>query len=175
MQRPAQNASKSEHSTSNLRSSRVPIPASNNAQSILVRRIEKATAASIYWASVGETISRQTRTMLEIPLIAPIGLKSAYRCLRERQASGPQSRLAQNSLESACDQLLIGIRPVRSAGLPKVRESLTECTPSSRNPLASASGTRSSAHFPSITYRGRLLSRRYPHPERWSLPAAQTT
>jgi hypothetical protein len=63
--------------------------------------------------------------MLRIPLIAPLGLKPAYRCLRERQASGPQSQLAQNSFASGCDQLLIGIRPVRSAGLPKVRESLT--------------------------------------------------
>jgi hypothetical protein len=56
MHRPAQNASKSEHSTSNLRSSKAPIPAITNAQSIHVRKIEKVTTASIYSASVDETI-----------------------------------------------------------------------------------------------------------------------
>jgi hypothetical protein len=56
MQRPDQNISKSEHSTLNRRNSKAPIPESTNAQSTHVRRIDDATTANIYSASVDETI-----------------------------------------------------------------------------------------------------------------------
>src|SRR5271168_1231449 len=167
MKRPAQNASKIEHSTPNLRKSNTPNPTSTNAQKIHVMTIDSATTANIYSPSLCR-LSCFWQVNTQVPILNRVkGRTLSARYFKSDKAKRLQAReRKQSAFEMRARRL-----PKTSADRRKCGtaiRSLEHCsctapclpTVQSAPQGATARGRRERHHTQLFSGGGRLRTRR---------------